>query len=328
MKAVNNGHNMGGEFPLVSVLMPAYNAEVTVVEAMQSILWQTYPHFEFIIINDGSTDATRERILSVSDARIRYYENEVNQGLVYTLNRGIDLCRGKYIARMDADDISLPTRFEKQVKVMEDNANIIVCGTDISYFGDPERVKRSRPGYICFSSPDIFRQILIVITGFAHPTVMIRKSTLDKYCLRYDSNYPCAEDYKFWMDLVSYGDFYNIPEILLKYRLSSTQISRPGNVRQMESTSKSRWLFLQRYLNDETIASLKKGINVDKIKRVRKESSNIYIRQALYASIPKFGLKDWLYYILSGDAFRLKLSFSHRLLMKQFRLKNSISYYL
>lgn len=160
MKAVNNGRNMGGEFPLVSVLMPAYNAEVTVVEAMQSILWQTYPHFEFIIINDGSTDATRERILSVSDARIRYYENEVNQGLVYTLNRGIDLCRGKYIARMDADDISLPTRFEKQVEVMEKSPNIIVCGTEVSLFGDLEIVKKVPDRAYRFIPAEEFQKIL------------------------------------------------------------------------------------------------------------------------------------------------------------------------
>lgn len=314
--------------PLVSVLLPVYNAQDTVVEAIQSILAQTYTHFELVVINDGSTDATRERILSVRDDRIRYYENEGNQGLVYTLNRGIDLCRGKYIARMDADDISLPTRFEKQVEVMEKSPNIIVCGTDISFFGDPKRVKRARAGYICFSSPDVFRQILIVITGFAHPAVMMRKSILDKYHLRYDADYPCAEDYKFWMDLAPYGDFYNISEKLLMYRLSDRQISRLETIRQKESTRKCRWSFLQKSLSTDMIELLKEGIDLNKIRSVKKESDNIYICQALYASFSRFGLKEWLYYILSGDAFRLRLSFSYCLLIKQFHPESGISYFL
>ena len=305
---------------MVSVLMPAYNAEVTVVEAMQSILWQTYPHFEFIIINDGSTDATRERILSVSDERIRYYENEVNQGLVYTLNRGIDLCRGKYIARMDADDISLPTRFEKQVKVMEENTNIIVCGTDISYFGDPERVKRTSHSGVHFFSPEKMRENLIISPGISHPTVMMRKGVLDVHHLRYDADYPCCEDYKFWMDLASYGDFCNIPEKLLMYRLSFTQISRPGNQTQIENSKRCHWLFLEQNLSPETVKLLRERIDLKVLRRVRKETSNTRIWEALYTSFTKFSWMDWPYFIFSGDIFRFKRLCFHNLVLKRFHI--------
>lgn len=305
--------------PLVSVLLPVYNAQDTVVEAIQSILAQTYTHFELVVINDGSTDATRERILSVRDDRIRYYENEGNQGLVYTLNRGIDLCRGKYIARMDADDISLPTRFKKQVEVMEKSPNIIVCGTDISYFGDPERVKQASDGAYHFVSTEEYRKGLIVEIGIAHPSVMMRKSILDEYHLRYDADYPCAEDYKFWIDLVPYGDFYIIPERLLRYRLSDTQITRPNNSVQQESSRKCRWLILQQNISPETFAMLKENIDLKVLRRVRKETDNIKIWEALYMSFTKFSWMDWPYFILSGDIFRLKRFCFSSLVLRRFR---------
>ena len=305
--------------PLVSVLLPVYNAQDTVVEAIQSILDQTYTHFEFIIINDGSTDASRERILSVRDDRIRYYENECNQGLVYTLNRGIDLCRGKYIARMDADDISLPTRFEKQVAVMEKSPNIIVCGTDISYFGDPNKVKYYSNRMSDSTSLENFRENLIMGPGIAHPSVMIRISVLDEHHLRYDEDYPCAEDYKFWIDLVDYGDFHIIPERLLKYRFSATQISTFHRLQQDESSKKCRWLFLQRNLSPETFARLKEHIDLKVLRTVRKETSNTQIWEVLYMSFTKFSWMDWPYFILSGDIFRLKRFCFRCLVLKRFQ---------
>ena len=108
--------------PLVSVLMAVYNGEKYLLEAIESILNQTYTNFEFLIINDGSTDSTEEIILSYSDQRIRYIKNEQNLKLIASLNKGLDLAKGKYIARMDADDISLPDRLEKQVNFLERNS--------------------------------------------------------------------------------------------------------------------------------------------------------------------------------------------------------------
>ena len=115
--------------------MPAYNAEKYINEAIDSILAQTFTDFEFIIIDDGSTDSTCAIVESYSDSRIRFFKNEHNLGVAATLNRGLDLARGEYIARMDADDISLPTRFEKQAAYMDSHPDVVVCGTGVECFG-------------------------------------------------------------------------------------------------------------------------------------------------------------------------------------------------
>lgn len=105
--------------PKISVVMPAYNAEKYIGKSIDSILNQTYGDFEFIIINDGSKDSTKEIILSYSDNRIVYLENEINSGIVVTLNKGLEYATGEYIARMDADDIAVAERLEKQIEFME-----------------------------------------------------------------------------------------------------------------------------------------------------------------------------------------------------------------
>ena len=125
--------------PLVSVLMPVYNAGAFLNEAVESILNQTYKNLELIIINDGSTDNTEDRIKSFKDSRIKYFKNENNLKLIKTLNKGLRLCTGKYIARMDADDIALNTRIEKQVAFMELNQNVVASGTYAQFFGSSSK---------------------------------------------------------------------------------------------------------------------------------------------------------------------------------------------
>ena len=119
--------------PKITVLMPVYNGEKYLREAIGSILNQTFNDFEFLIINDSSTDSTREIILSYDDTRIRLEDNEKNIGLTHSLNKGLRLAKGKYVARMDADDISLPDRLEKQLAVIENNTDvsIVACWIDI-----------------------------------------------------------------------------------------------------------------------------------------------------------------------------------------------------
>ena len=125
--------------PKVSVLMPVYNTkEEYLREAIESILNQTFTDFEFIIINDGSTNNAEEVIKSYKDSRIKYYRQE-NHGLIYTLNYGLSLCNGEYIARMDSDDISLPFRFEKQIEVLDKNPNIGIVGGLIKIFQDMDK---------------------------------------------------------------------------------------------------------------------------------------------------------------------------------------------
>src|SRR5574344_639787 len=111
--------------PKISVVMPVYNTDETFLrESIESILNQSFKDFEFIIINDGSTNNAEDVILSYKDERIRYYKNDINLKLIKTLNRGLLLAEGEYIARMDSDDISLPTRFQTQVEFLGKNPNI------------------------------------------------------------------------------------------------------------------------------------------------------------------------------------------------------------
>ena len=175
--------------PRISVILPAYNAEKTIIESIDSVLNQTFADFEFIIINDGSTDNTANIIKEYAkeDKRIKFIDNKKNQGIVPVLNQGIDLCRGEYIARMDSDDISLPTRFGKQIEYMEKHAECGVLGTNFQCFGNSSDVVQ-KPKRI---------KILNIIKGqfVGHPTVMLRKSIIDKYNFRYDVNYKHAEDF-------------------------------------------------------------------------------------------------------------------------------------
>src|SRR5580693_6014535 len=114
--------------PLVSVAMPVYNAEKYIMQAIDSVLGQSYPHFELVIVNDGSTDRSKEIIHSYSDKRIRFYDNEVNLGITKTRNKCIQYATGKYIAVLDNDDIALPFRLEKQVEFLESDFDYALCG--------------------------------------------------------------------------------------------------------------------------------------------------------------------------------------------------------
>ena len=208
--------------PFVSVLLPVYNAEKYLKEAIESILSQTFIDFEFIIINDGSTDNSEQIILSYTDQRIRYVKNEKNLKLIATLNKGIRLARGKYIVRMDADDVSLPKRIEKQVRFMEAHPNVGVCGTWFKVFGEIKR-----PYIVILPEKDWqLKAGLLVSCPFAHPSVIMRKSTLLDNKIFYDERFYRLEDWGLWVSLAKVCDFANIPEVLLDYRWISTSESR------------------------------------------------------------------------------------------------------
>lgn len=200
--------------PSVSVVMPAYNAAKYLREAIDSILAQTYTDFEFIIINDGSTDDTRAIIQSYDDPRIVYLENETNSGICVTLNKGLDAARGRYIARMDADDISLPERLAAQVAYMDAHPEVGVAGSDIVVFGEdfaPYTFKQLHTPEDCMAG-------LLFNTCFAHPAVMIRKSVISEHNLRYNDVFRGLEDYELWWQISKYSKLNNIDIPLLRYR--------------------------------------------------------------------------------------------------------------
>ncbi len=208
--------------PKISVIMPAYNAEKYIAEAIDSILGQTFGDFEFIILNDCSKDRTEEIILSYDDPRIVYVKNEENMGVARTLNRGLDLAKGEFIARMDADDISLPERFAKQVAYMNRHKNCGICGSNTILFGE-----RLTPSPFCFSKKNnsIFADMLFN-SPFAHPSVMLRANILKKYNLYYDYAFERVEDYHLWYRLLQVSKGYNIQEPLLRYRMHPNQVTQ------------------------------------------------------------------------------------------------------
>lgn len=207
------------KIPKISVIMPLYNGEKYLKEAIDSILNQTYTDFELLLINDASKDDTERIVRSYNDDRIVYIKNEINLGLINTLNKGLELAKGKFIARMDQDDISLPERFEKQIDILEKNPEIGVCGTWFTPLINGISGKT-------IQHPEHSESIKISLLAYCalgHPTIMLRKKFISN--LRYDPDYQAAEDYEFWTRLSRIGKLYNIQESLLQYRFHETNMS-------------------------------------------------------------------------------------------------------
>lgn len=218
----------------ISVVMPVYNAEKYLDEAIQSILNQTYKDYEFIIINDGSTDKSLSIIEKYKDQdeRIVLISRE-NRGIVASLNEGIQKAKGKYIARMDADDISMASRFEIQIAYMIKNS-LDICG------GDFVSINESTELLNAFNVPKTQDEILIAMTNtiaFAHPSVVARREFLIQNNLLY-RKVP-AEDIDLWMRMYNLGaKFGNVDDIVLKYRIVPNSLSHsPAKVRALNKNS-------------------------------------------------------------------------------------------
>ena len=218
--------------------MSAYNSEKYIGAAIESILNQTFTDFEFIVINDGSTDKTPEIIDSYAraDKRIVFVNNKKNQGLITVLNQGLKLCHGEYIARMDSDDISIPERFKIQIEYMDLHPECGVCGSWINKFGsniqDGEIIKY----------PHVMKILDFLIHGnqVAQPSTMIRKSVLDDNNIWYNLAYKHAEDYGFWVEISKYAQVHNIPQVLLNYRWHDGNVSVVHRKTQLECAERIR----------------------------------------------------------------------------------------
>lgn len=198
-------------------MMPTYNVEKYVEEAVCSILDQTYCNFEFIIVDDGSTDHTLEILRSFSDPRIRLLFNDKNEGNYPARNRGCRLAKGKYIAVMDADDIALPARLEKQIEYMEKYSDVLACGTAYRLIGKNKVIQQPVEW-------NEIRYILLMTYCMLHPTMMIRTESMSKINF-YKEDSICAEDYDLTLRLAINGKIVNLPDVLLNRRLRDDQIS-------------------------------------------------------------------------------------------------------
>lgn len=219
--------------PTVSVLLPAYNAGEYILEAMRSILSQTFSDFELLVLLDPSSDDTEEKVRSLSDNRIRIVASTERRGLSGSLNRGISLARGAYVARMDADDISHPRRLAAQVRFLERRSDYIGCGTWMRIYGQRDLIRHEH-------DPDRLRARLLFDTQFAHPSVVIRTEYLKRQDLQYDERAKFGEDYDLWIRLIRLGKFTNIRMPLVRYRHHPRSLSVHNTYLEVQSLAALR----------------------------------------------------------------------------------------
>ncbi|WP_226003150.1 glycosyltransferase family 2 protein [Paenibacillus sp. BJ-4] len=204
--------------PRASVILPVYNNAAFVLDAIHSILVQTYSDFELIIIDDGSTDGSDFLISQISDPRVIKIFHCTNQGVIATLNEGLNKATGEYILRMDSDDISTPDRLDVQISFMDQNPLIDVCGA--AFTTSSGGVMKVNP-----ASHDEIKTWLLFHCCMCHPAIIIRNSMIHRLGIQYDSNYPHAEDYELWNRLASQVQMANLPINLLYYRQHNGQVS-------------------------------------------------------------------------------------------------------
>ena len=212
--------------PLISVVMPVYNCERFVGEAIDSILNQTNKNFELIIVNDGSTDHSEKVILSFNDERIKYIRNQVNAGPSFATNRGFSLAKGKYVAGADSDDIYKPERLQKQVDYMENNHNVDILSSGYEAFGSENYVFRRT-----YNNNQI-RSYFLWAMLIPNPCFVIRRSLLLKHNLRFDESIMAGQDYEFWerVSCFTKAHYYITNDILFKYRVHKNSISFKRNI--------------------------------------------------------------------------------------------------
>lgn len=235
---------MSGDPPFVTVLMPVYNGEAYLREAIKSVLEQIYTNFEFLIIDDGSTDNSSSIVDSFADIRIRLVHNTNNLGLIATLNHGIDLAKGDYIARMDCDDICMPMRLARQVEFMEAHTEVGVCGSWaklIDEAGNHLGVRKSPVGVTL--AHEYWRPSPLI-----HPSCMIRTSLLKVN--RYSSEFVDAEDYELWLRLSRVSQLHNMSEVLICYRVHRTSVTASRREQQLRSSYRA----FQQLLGGDTIS--------------------------------------------------------------------------
>lgn len=225
--------------------MPVYNADQFLPEAIESVLDQTFHNFEFIIISDDISEKT-QKILEYyrnKDNRIKIVYHDSRKGLVYSLNEGCFLSQGKYIARMDADDISYPERFEKQFEFLERHPDIGVCGTWMEHIKSEGSLIQKPKTPI---SHNLIEWNLFFGNPMDHPTIMMRKNAIENYGY-YNIEGEFAEDYDLWARLIFHTKFANLPQYLFKYRFHDNNVSKINSNQQSQMNNKIQFSLLKQF---------------------------------------------------------------------------------
>lgn len=241
--------------PLVSVVMAVFNGEKYLSEAVESILHQSYRNFEFIIINDGSTDSSLLVLEAYKkqDRRIKVISHE-NRGLASCLNEAISVAKGKYIARMDADDISLISRLKTQVEYMEANSDVVLTGMWARIIYE-KKISMTKFLYRRIQHPKNYQQILfrnIFRCSIVHPTVMLRKEIFQKG-YKYKESLKSAQDYDLWVRISKDNKIENIPITGIKHRVHPTSISMQQTEQQQKNSMPSRLRALEIVRGDKDL---------------------------------------------------------------------------
>lgn len=220
----------------ISVLMPAYNAEKFIEEAIRSVLNQTFTNFEFIIVNDGSTDSTEQIIQSFTDQRIKYLKQQ-NEGLASALNKGLQQATGKYIARFDADDICYPQRLEQQYQFIKENPSYVIVGSAVDYIDQ-------HGSYIFTYMPSCITHEAIELVNkkhcpFIHSSVLYQKDVVLQYG-GYNQHAHSFEDHFLWLSILKKGKGQNLKEPLIQVRLNPDSVTidenwRPRNFHRIKT---------------------------------------------------------------------------------------------
>ena len=258
--------------PKISVIMSVYNGERYVSEAIESILNQTFADFEFIIVNDGSTDGSLEIIQTYNDTRIRLLNNETNLGIPRSSNKALEQARAQYIARMDADDVSVPNRFELQLKYFEEHPQTALVGTDIYTIDDAGKVLWE----IRFPS-NLSRSLLLQGNKICHGSIMFKKEIIDRLGM-YNELFAYSVDYELYLRIAQYYNVSNLNTPLYKWRAHSGNISFVQRREQILYAILARKL-AQNELGGEVLGLIKgKGIS-ELCPHLTKEE-NIFLHKA------------------------------------------------
>lgn len=225
---------MNSNTPIISVIMSVYNEQKYIKEAIESILNQTISNIEIIVIDDCSSDSTVSIIQGIKDKRIRLYQNEENKGLTKNLNYALTLTNGKFIARMDGDDISEVDRFQKQLDFLNKNKDIMLISCQTATFGDQKLINKID------GNPESLRCRMLVRPTLAHPGFMFRAELFHVFGYQYDESFKQGQDYDFAARVSRRFKIGICPYVLLKYRAHTSQVSNKNQSSQFHNADRVR----------------------------------------------------------------------------------------
>ncbi len=271
------------QYPIVSVLMTTYNPNLDYLKsALDSIYTQSYDSFEIVLVDDGSEIDLKSAIQAQKCEKLKYIRLEKNQGITKALNVGLTYCQGKYIARMDDDDISATDRLEKQVKYLEEHDNVNILGCNKRNFGVNENQSDIRINNLSREQQQV--EFFFSNIGVPHPSVMIRKKFLEENHIQYNEAYRKSQDYGLWVECSKYTQLCCLSDVLLFYRCHKKQISSMSSEEQLSYKNQIRFDQLKQLGIDATEEEKQLHLDfcADKIKKEKQKEMINWIRK-LYA---------------------------------------------